>query len=66
MTQNALCQQLNALRQRHVKLKNDLSSLKEHERNMEAKVSHLWQVPSWFIITDFNTETSTDFNDGSE
>ncbi|EEZ97332.1 uncharacterized protein LOC659902 [Tribolium castaneum] len=59
MAQSAFCQQLNALRQRHCKLKNDLSSLKEHERNMEAKVAQLWQVPSWFIITDFNT----DFND---
>lgn len=65
MTQNALSQQLNALRQRHCKLKNDLSGLKENEKNMEAKVAQLWQVPSWFVITDFNTET-TDFIDGNK
>lgn len=59
----ALCQQVHALRQRHVKLKTDLNALKEEEHNMEAKVAQLWQVPSWFVITDFNTETSTDFNE---
>lgn len=54
---------MHALRQRHVKLKTDLCVLKEEEHNMEAKVAQLWQVPSWFVITDFNTETSTDFNE---
>lgn len=64
--QEALCSQLLQLNERHKKLQKDLLQLKENEKNMESRVFHLWQVPSWFIITDFNTDSATDFNEGTE
>ncbi|XP_030758897.1 uncharacterized protein LOC115884448 isoform X2 [Sitophilus oryzae] len=50
--QRALCQQLLQLNERYSKLKKDLSRLKEKEKEIEISVFHLWQVPSWFVITD--------------
>ncbi|KAJ8938157.1 hypothetical protein NQ318_011922 [Aromia moschata] len=64
--QQALCSQLLQLNERHKKLQKDLLQLKENEKNMENHVFHLWQVPSWFIITDFNTDPAPDFNEGTE
>ncbi|XP_018571737.1 uncharacterized protein LOC111691779 [Anoplophora glabripennis] len=64
--QEALCSQLLQLNERHKKLQKDLLQLKENEKNMESRVFHLWQVPSWFIITDFNTDSATDFTEGTE
>ncbi|KAJ8919010.1 hypothetical protein NQ315_016915 [Exocentrus adspersus] len=64
--QAALCSQLLQLSERQKKLQKDLLQMKENEKNMENRVFHLWQVPSWFIITDFNTDSATDFTEGTE
>ncbi|CAG9856710.1 unnamed protein product [Phyllotreta striolata] len=61
--QQALCNQLHQLSERHKKLQKDLLLLKEKEKDVEGKVFHLWQVPSWFIITDLS---STDCNESTE
>lgn len=63
--QQALNQQIYQLTERHKKLQKDLSELKEHEKEIDNQVCHLWQVPSWFIITDFNTDSATDFNESA-
>lgn len=39
--------------------------MKEKEKEIDNQVFHLWQVPSWFIITDFNTDSTTDFNESA-
>ncbi|KAF7274521.1 hypothetical protein GWI33_012826 [Rhynchophorus ferrugineus] len=59
--QRALCQQLLQLNERHSKLTKNLSQIKEKEKDIEAKVFNLWQVPSWFVITDFNTDLLNEF-----
>ncbi|KAJ8930746.1 hypothetical protein NQ314_016418 [Rhamnusium bicolor] len=65
--QQALCSQLLQLNEREKKLQRDLLQLKENEKNMENQVFHLWQLPSWFIITDFNSyATTADFNEGTD
>lgn len=62
--QKALCQQLNQLNDRHAKLRKDLSVIKEKEKDIEAKVYQLWQVPSLFVITDFvGDDVLTDFTE---
>ncbi|GJQ69246.1 hypothetical protein Trydic_g6393 [Trypoxylus dichotomus] len=53
----ALYKQLCSLRETESKLKKQFALLKEQEKDMELKVFHLWQVPSWFIITDLNETT---------
>lgn len=59
----ALYRQLCSLRERENKLKNDLELEKKREREMETKVFNLWQVPSWFIITDLDSATTADKTD---
>lgn len=59
----ALYQQLCSLRERENKLKKDLTLQKEQEKDMELKVFTLWQVPSWFIITDLNPSTDDFINE---
>lgn len=63
--QQALNQQIYQLTERHKKLQKDLLTLKEQEKEIDTQVFHLWQVPSWFIITDFNTDSATDFNESA-
>lgn len=63
--QLALNQQIYQLTERQKKLQKDLLSLKEKEKEIDNQVFHLWQVPSWFIITDFNTDSTTDFNESA-
>lgn len=46
--------QLSLLNDRHSKLKNDLSLLKEEEDHIQNRIFELWKVPSLFIVTDFN------------
>ncbi|VEN47922.1 unnamed protein product [Callosobruchus maculatus] len=59
--QQALCSQLHLLNERHKKLQKDLQALKEKEKEVEKCVYNLWQVPSWFVITDINvTDSMTD------
>ncbi|CAH1981499.1 unnamed protein product [Acanthoscelides obtectus] len=57
--QQALCSQLYLLNERHKKLQKDLLLLKEKEKEVEKCVYNLWQVPSWFVITDPNATDST-------
>ncbi|KAK9721982.1 HMG (high mobility group) box [Popillia japonica] len=57
----ALYKQLCSLKETESKLKKQFALLKEQEKDMELKVFHLWQVPSWFIITDLN-ETTEEYN----
>lgn len=64
--QQALGNQLYQLNERHKKLQKDLLLLKESEKEMESKVFCLWQVPSWFIITDVSTDSVTDCNESTE
>lgn len=61
----ALNQQIYQLTERHKKLQKDLLLMKEKEKEVDNQVFHLWQVPSWFIITDFNTDSATDFNESA-
>lgn len=63
--QHALNQQIYQLSERHKKLQTDLLLLKEEEKQIDNQVFNLWQVPSWFIITDFNTDSTTDFNESA-
>lgn len=48
----ALHQQYAQLKERETKLKKELASLKQQEKEMEAVTFNLWQVPSWFVISD--------------
>lgn len=57
--QDALCSQLWSLQERETKLRNDLILLKEQEKQMEAKVFQLWQVPSWFIMDLSSAKSET-------
>nr|CAI5863496.1 unnamed protein product [Callosobruchus analis] len=57
--QQALCSQLYLLNERHKKLQKDLLLLKEKEKEVEKCVYNLWQVPSWFVMTDINVIDST-------
>ncbi|XP_057667817.1 high mobility group protein 20A-like [Diorhabda carinulata] len=50
--QQALYNQLHQLTERHKKLQKDLLLLKEKEKETESRVFNLWQVPSWFIISN--------------
>lgn len=58
-THDALYNQLSSLKERENKLKSDLLLLKEQEKDMEAKVFQLWQVPSWYIMDLDSTKTDT-------
>ncbi|XP_028129079.2 high mobility group protein 20A-like [Diabrotica virgifera virgifera] len=65
--QQALCNQLHLLNERHKKLQRDLLLLKEKEKETESKVMNLWQVPSWFIINNVSSSDSvTDCNESTE
>lgn len=61
----ALYRQLCSLRERENKLKNDLELEKKREREMEKTVFNLWQVPSWFIITNLDTIDAEEKSDPS-
>lgn len=58
-TQEALYSQLCSLQDRESKLKSDLVLLKDQEKQMEARVFQLWQVPSWFIMDLSSTKPET-------
>ncbi|KAL1506498.1 hypothetical protein ABEB36_005850 [Hypothenemus hampei] len=52
--QEALCQQLNQLSAAEAALQKDLSAKREIEKELEAKVFHLWQVPSLCVMAKFD------------
>lgn len=62
ISQELLCNELRKLTDLHNDLQKKLGELKRQEKVMDSKVHNLWQLPSWFIITDFtNIDSGSDF-----
>lgn len=57
----ALSDQLNSLKERKRKLKADLESMKEEEKDLDLKLYSLWRVPSLFVLTDLECFCNDDF-----
>nr|XP_022910234.1 uncharacterized protein LOC111421327 [Onthophagus taurus] len=56
-----LLQQYRSLKEIECGVKKHLALLKEQEKDMELNVFRLWQVPSWFIVTDLN-QSNEEYN----
>lgn len=60
--QESLYKELRELTDIYNELNKKLVKMSELEKMLDSRIQNLWQLPSWFIITDFgNIDSGSDF-----